>query len=157
MEYNGMTLTDDMLWTAAIIYLISLAVRAFYCLTLYRTLKVIAEENRLLKPWMAWMALIPFINLYWNFVIANRMADSLTNEFYDRKIAENENPGKLMGLSYAIFLVIASIPIIPSISFVGAIFTLYYFIRYWVKVDYFKMLIIEHQRFIDKKSENENN
>lgn len=150
-----MTLTEDMMWAVTIIYIISLIVRAFYCLTLSKTLKTIAEENQLLKPWMAWMALIPIVNLYWNFVIANRMADSLTNEFYDRKIAEEENPGRLLGLSYAIFMIVASIPIIPSISFVAGVFTLYYFIRYWVKIDYFRVLILEHQRFVDAKNKKE--
>ena len=98
------------------------------------------------------MALVPIINLYWNFIIANRMADSLTNEFYDRKIAEEENPGRLLGLSYAIFIAIASVPIIPSISLVAGIFALYYFIRYWVKMDYFRVLITEHQRFVEQKN-----
>lgn len=152
MEYNGITLTEDMVWAATIISIVSLIIRAFYCLTLSRTLKTVAEENRHLKPWMVWMALVPIVSLYWNFIIANRMADSLTNEFYDRKIAEEENPGRLFGLSYAIFVVIASFPLIPSISFVAGIFALYYFIRYWVKIDYFRILIIEHQRFVDKNN-----
>jgi len=154
MEYNGITLTEDMIWAGVIISIISLVVRAFYCLTLTKALKAVAEENRLLKPWMIWMALIPIVSLYWNFVIANRMADSLTNEFYDRKIAEEENPGRLLGLSYAIFVVIASFPLIPSISFVAGIFALYYFIRYWVKIDYFRILIVEHQRFVDRTNKN---
>jgi len=153
MEINGVALTEDMMWALVIAGIFSYLVRAFYCNTLKKTLDLVAEENRCIKPSMVWLALIPLFSIYWNFVIASRMADSLTNEFYDRKIAEEESPGKNTGISYAIFIVLANIPISQSFYVVAGVFSLYFFIKYWIKIDNFRALLKEHNRYLANKKD----
>jgi len=153
MEYNGITLTDDMIWALVIALLISYVVRAFYCNTLKRTLDLIAENNRCIKPKMAWLAIIPLFSIYWNFVIASRLADSLTNEFYDRKIPEEEDPGKKTGITYSILIALANIPVFQGFTMFVALFSLVFFVQYWVKIDNFRVLLKEHNRFLAQKAE----
>src|SRR5690606_38173933 len=135
MELNGVALTEDMIWALVIAGIFSYTVRAFYCHTLKKTLDLIAEENRCLKPKMVWLAIITIFSIYWNFVIASRLSDSLTNEFYDRKIAEEDSPGKNAGNTYSIFIALANIPISQSFSVVAGVFSIYFFIKYWIKID----------------------
>ncbi|TCK82746.1 hypothetical protein [Albibacterium bauzanense] len=148
MEYNGITFTEDMIWALAITMVIYYTVLAFYCHTLKRTLDLIAEGNRFLKPKLAWLAMIPIFNIYWNFVIASRMSDSLTNEFYDRKIPEEEYPGKVTGTTYAILIALANFPVSQGLSVFTGLFSLYFFIRYWIKIDNFRVLLKEHNRYL---------
>src|SRR5690606_23507796 len=110
VEVNDIEITQEMYWTLGIGIVLNLLIRFFYCNTLRKTLKLIAEENRFMKPREAWLAMIPLFSIYWNFVIARNLSDSLTNEFYDRKIAEEENPGKSAGLTYAFLIAIANLP-----------------------------------------------
>lgn len=149
MEINGVTFTEEMIRTAVVIGIISYVVRALYCRTLKKTLDLVGDENRCMKPQHAWLALVPLFSIYWNFVIASRLADSLTNEFYDRKIAEEEDPGKRAGMIYAIFVLLMNIPLLQSFTITAALFSIVFFIRYWVKVESFRVLLEEHNRFLE--------
>lgn len=157
MDINGITLTDEMIQMAVVIGIIGYTVRAFYCRTLKKTLDLIGEENRCMKPKQAWLALVPLFSIYWNFVVASRMADSLTNEFYDRKIAEEEDPGKRTGLMYAVFVLLMNIPLLQSFTITAALFSIIFFIRYWVKIDNFRVLLEEHNRFLENLKAEHNN
>jgi len=106
-----------------------------------------------MQPNMVWLALIPLFSIYWNFVIASRMADSLTNEFYDRKIPEEEDPGKKTGITYSILIALASIPFFQAFAVVTALMSLVYFIKYWIKINGFRMLLKEHNHFLALKKE----
>ncbi len=119
---------------------------ALYANTVRRLLLDIAPENRLMAPGQAWLVLIPFFSIYWNFVIARRVADSLTNEFFDRKIAEVENPGLFQGILYAVIYLISHLPIFPLMS----LFAVVYFVIYWVKISHFRSLISEHNQFVKR-------
>jgi hypothetical protein len=149
MEINGVTFTEEMIQTAAVIGIISYIIRGFYCRSIKRTLDLVREENRCMKPQHAWLALIPLFSIYWNFVIASRVADSLTNEFYDRKIAEEEDPGKRVGTLYAVFVLLMNIPLLQSFTVTAFLFAIFFFIRYWVKIENFRGLLDEHNRFLE--------
>ena len=156
MEYNGITFTEDMIWALIITMVIYYTVLAFYCRTIKKTLDLIAEENRFLTPRSAWLAIIPIFNIYWNFVIASRLSDSLTNEFYDRKIPEEEFPGKVTGTTYAVLIALANFPVSQELSLLTGLFSFYFFIRYWIKIDNFRTLLKEHNRYLaSQKTENE--
>lgn len=155
MEVNGMEVTPDMYWVLILSGLISLVVRFFYCKTLNKTLKLVAEENRHMQPKQAWLAMIPIFTIFWNFKIAEGLANSLTNEFFDRKIPEEENPGQAVGLSYSILFAIGYIPLTPGFIFVMSLFSFIFFIRYWLKVSKFKTLLEEHNKFIESNESKE--
>ena len=154
MEINGMEITPDMYWTLTLAVLLSLGIRLFYCNTIRKTLELIAEENRHMKPKEAWLAMIPIFNIYWNFRIAEKVANSLTNEFFDRKIPEEENPGQAVGYSYAILFALGNIPVSSGFIFVMGRFSFIFFIRYWLKISHFKALLIEHNRFLESNNQN---
>ncbi len=146
-----MEITPDMYGVLVLAGLLSLGIRLFYCNTIRKTLNLIAEENRHMKPREAWLAMIPIFTIYWNFKIAERVANSLTNEFYDRKIAEEENPGQAVGYSYSILFALGYIPISSGFMFVMGIFSFIFFIRYWLKISKFKAILEEHNKFEDRK------
>lgn len=136
-----------MLQLVIAVLLIRLLIWVFYANTVRKTLQLIAPENRLMKPGMAWLLAVPLVNIYWNFVVASRMADSLTNEFYDRKIAEEENPGRAMGRLYAWLFLFSNIPFPSFILVTVALLSFVYFIGYWVKINNFRNLLAEHEKF----------
>jgi hypothetical protein len=154
MEVNGMEITPDMYWVLILAGLVSLIIRFFYCNTIRKTLKLIAEENRHMQPREVWLAMIPIFTIYWNFKIAERMANSLTNEFFDRQIPEEENPGQAVGYSYSILFALGYIPISSGFVLVMGLFSFIFFIRYWLKISNFKALLTEHNRFIESNNQN---
>ncbi|SFC01535.1 hypothetical protein SAMN05421747_10396 [Parapedobacter composti] len=147
MNIDYENITPQMIQLAVAVLLVRLVVWAFYANTIRKTLLLIAPENRLMTPRMAWLVIIPIFNIYWNFEVASRMADSLTNEFYDRKIAEEENPGRATGRWYAWLFLASNIPLSPFIVFLSALGSLAYFIVYWVKINNFRNLLVEHNKF----------
>lgn len=149
MDINGVEVTPDMYWLLGLGVLAGLVIRFFYCNTIRKTLLLIDEENRFMKPQEAWLAMIPIFNIYWNFKLAEKVSDSLTNEFYDRQIAEEQDPGKAIGYSFAALFALSNIPIAPSFLMVMNIFSFIFFIRYWLKVSTFKTLLEEHNRVFD--------
>lgn len=104
-----------------------------------------------MTPNQAWLLVIPFFNIYWNFSVASRLADSLTNEFYDRKIAEEENPGRIAGMWYAWLFLLSSIPLPAFILVTMGLLSIIYFVGYWVKVNNFRNLLVEHGKHNEKK------
>ena len=80
------------------------------------------------------------------------MSDSLTNEFYDRKIPEEEFPGKVTGTTYAILIAFANFPISQGLSVIIGMFSLYFFVRYWIKIDNFRVLLKEHNRYLQQQN-----
>ena len=154
---NGVELTPDMYWLLGLGVLSGLVIRFFYCNTIRKLLLLIDEENRFMRPQEAWLAMIPIFNIYWNFRIAEKVSDSLTNEFFDRQIAEEPDPGKAVGFSFAILFALSNVPIAPSFLMVMYIFSFIFFIRYWLKVSTFKTLLEEHNRVFDYHKTQENN
>ncbi len=153
MNFDLESISPDMLKIAAAFYLIKILVRAFYANTIRATLLRVSPENRFMTPNQAWLVVIPFFNLYWNFQIASRISDSLTNEFFDRKIAEEENPGRRIGMFFAWTSLLAAVPFPPFIIITLSLLSLVYFINYWVKINNLRNLLAEHDRF---RKENQN-
>jgi len=147
MNIDYENLSPEMVQLVVAVLLIRLLIWVCYANTVRKTLLLIAPENRLMAPNQAWLLVIPFFNIYWNFSVASRVADSLTNEFYDRKIAEEENPGRATGIWYAWLFLLSNIPLPPFILVSVSVLAFVYFIGYWVKVSNFRSLLLEHERF----------
>lgn len=145
-------LSPDMIRAFWIIGIASWAVWALYANSIQRLLAKVSEPNRFLKPHQAWLLMIPFFNVYWNFVVVRSVSNSLNNEFFDRKIPEEENPGLKTGLFLSLVFLVAHIPLTPGIILLAMLLFLVYFIMYWVKIVNFRVLLIEHDQF-SKKNE----
>lgn len=148
MNIDYENLSPEMMQLAIAVFLIRLIIWVFYANTVRKTLLLVAPGNRLMTPNQAWLLAVPFFNIYWNFSVASRLADSLTNEFFDRKIAEEENPGRLAGVWYAWFFLLSNIPLPPFILITIGLLSFVYFIGYWVKVNNFRNLLAEHEKFM---------
>ena len=147
MDMNDVLSNPELYRAMLLGLIISLVIRFFYCRSIRNLLRLIHPENRFLEPKHAWLAMIPVFNIYWNFVLASRISNSLNNEFYDRKIAEEERPGLSAGLLYAVFVVLTNIPLGTMYIGIFGLLTIFHFIRYWVKVENFRALLVEHNRF----------
>lgn len=149
MEFNLDELTPAMIQAVWIVFGVRFIIWAFYANSVRKLLVEIAEPNRFLRPNQAWLLIIPFFNIYWNFKVARSVSNSLNNEFYDRKIAEEPAPGLVKGLSYAWMFLLSNIPFPAFLLLTFFMLGLIYFVQYWVKISNFRQLIVEHKRFTD--------
>lgn len=121
-------------------FIISVIPLIFYLVTLQNTFNLISVENRKMQPGEVWLTLIPLFGIIWQFIIVNRMADSLKLEFASKGIkTEEERPGISMGLTYCILYCCS---IIPFLGILTSIAGLIYWIIYWVKINEYKNRLI---------------
>ena len=106
------------------------------------TLRLIREENRCLAPGLAWSIAIPLINIFYNFIVARRLTDSLNNEFYDRKVAVDENPTLKQGYFMAYSFLALNFPLPAFIGYIVVIGCFICYVNYWIKVNEHKKLLI---------------
>jgi hypothetical protein len=120
--------------TAVLVFLmiaVSLVIMIFFLLTLQKALSRCSPENRAMSPGMVWLMLIPLFNIVWIFFVVINIAKSLGAEFQKRSIVAEPEPGKTLGLAYAILAICS---IIPFVGFLAGIGALVCFIMYWVKI-----------------------
>lgn len=111
---------------------ISLAITIFFILTLQKALNRCSPENRAMQPGMTWLLLIPLFNIVWIFFVVINIAKSLGAEFTKRGIASDPEPGKTLGLAYAILAICSAIPVVGFLAGIGCLVC---FIMYWVKIN----------------------
>lgn len=124
---------------------IGLTVLILYLLTLNNTLKEISPENQKMPPGQVWLILIPLFGIVWQFIVVNRMADSLKAEFAKRGIPSHEDrPGFGIGLAYCI---LNCCGIVPFLGALAAIAGLVCWIIYWVKISGYKTMLQQAKAF----------
>jgi hypothetical protein len=109
----------------------------FYLLTLQRTLNAVSYENRKMQPRQVWLTFIPLFGLIWQFIIVNRIADSLKMEFALRNIeVDEERPGIRIGLAYCILFCCSLIPVLGYLTAIGGLVC---WIIYWSKINDYRI------------------
>jgi hypothetical protein len=126
----------------------ALAVFILFFLAQQNTLKAIQPLNRDMPPANVWLQLIPLFNLYYQFVVVNRISNSIAREMESRsadsgilpEIVASSGPESLRksGLAYCILSLFGWIPIIGSVA---SVIALVFMIVYWVKLVEFKKKI----------------
>ncbi|MBN1822417.1 MAG: hypothetical protein JXR31_11360 [Prolixibacteraceae bacterium] len=112
----------------------------FYLITLQKTLYAVSIENRKMPPEQVWLSLIPLFGLVWQFIIVNRIADSLKFEFASKGIrTDEERPGISLGLAYCILFCCSIIPFLGFLTSIGGFIC---WIIYWVKIGEYKNKLI---------------
>ena len=112
----------------------------FFLLTLQNTLKAISDENRRMPPANVWLLFIPLFNIVWQFIVVDKIAQSIAAECARLNLPVKEDkPTYGIGLAWNICNCISLIPI------VGGLAALITFIIYWVKVAEYKKLIKSNQ------------
>ncbi|WP_319501416.1 hypothetical protein [uncultured Draconibacterium sp.] len=113
----------------------------FYLLTLQNTFNAISSENRKMQSGEVWLTLIPLFGLVWQFIIVNRLADSLKAEFNTKNIiVDEERPGVGIGLAYCILFCCS---IIPFVNFLTGVAGIICWIIYWSKINNYKMKLYQ--------------
>jgi hypothetical protein len=123
--------------------LLGLVVTIFYLITLQKTLQAISPQNRLMPPANVWLLLIPLFNLVWQFIVINKIADSIKLECIRLNIPTNEDrPTHKIGNTKNVLSLCGLIPFIGTyLSIAGLVC----WIIYWVKVAEYKKIIIANQ------------
>lgn len=91
-----------MILFALLIIIIGFLIAILYLQTLADTLRFIAPENQKIDPVKIWWLLIPIFNYYWNFVVADKLSQSIKAEYTQRNIPSEERPTYTFGLLTAI-------------------------------------------------------
>jgi hypothetical protein len=113
---------------------VQLVITIFFILTLQKALNRCSPENQAMAPGLTWLLLIPLFNIIWIFFVVINMAKSLGAEFQKRGIAVEPEPGKTIGLAYAILAICSVIPFVGFLAGIGALIC---WIMYWVKINGF--------------------
>lgn len=115
----------------------------FFVITLQNTLKVISPENRKMPFANVWLLFIPLFNFYWQFVVVNRIAESIAMESEKLHIPVKESKQTYkLGLTWSICYILFLIPVLKMWV---AIIIIPAWIVYWIKVNQYRKLIIENQ------------
>jgi len=120
---------------------VSIIPAIFYLITLQNTLKRVKKKNRKIEPGQVWLNLIPFFNIVWQFIMINRIADSLKAEFADRNISVKEDrPGAQIGVAYCVLNLCGAIPVLGGLASLAGLVC---WIVYWVKISNYKNQLSE--------------
>lgn len=111
--------------------------------TIRTTLLLVKKENRMMIPGQAFLLALPFFNIYWNFQVVRYLRDSLNNEFYDRKVAIDENPTQKEGSMFAWSYLVRNFPLPSFILYIALFSNFVTFFMYWRKVAEYKKLLKE--------------
>ena len=137
----------EFIYAAIAVLVIRITVWILMANTMKKTLNLIAEGNRCIKPNQVFGIAIPLFNIYWNFVVIKLLRDSLINEFYDRKIAVDEAPTYKKGSYYAWIYLLTNFPIAPFVAVIAIILHILTLINYWVEINSYKRILEEHNKF----------
>ena len=135
-----------------IVFCIVLIPTIFFYLTQQNTLKAIQPANRLMEPGMVWLQLIPLFGMVWQFIVVDRISDSIKKEFrswqndssilgYDDSESMQlayRRPTYDIGLTYCILFCCS---IIPMLGWLAALAGFVCWIIYWVKLAEYKNMI----------------
>jgi len=115
----------------------------FFVITLQNTLKAISPENRKMPFANVWLLCIPVFNFYWQFIVVNKIAQSIAVECERLGIPVKETkPTFILGLSWTICYLLF---LIPSIKLWAGIALTITWIIYWIKVNQYRKLINKNQ------------
>jgi hypothetical protein len=119
---------------------IGIAITAIFCYFISDALsKVPAEYHQKITPGQVWLLLIPLFNLFWNFIVFQRVPETFAAYFQATGRPQPGDYGKQLGLIYAIVAICA---IIPCVGMFAGIAGLVLLILLTVKFSGYKSLII---------------
>jgi hypothetical protein len=111
----------------------------------YLAIEAVSEQSRKLAPNDVWFQLIPLFNLYWAFVVVNRLSASFAAEFDRLHIKWNElYPTRALGIAAMILNLVSMIPF-GELQIVAGLVWLACFMLYWVQVYKCRKLILANQ------------
>ena len=123
-----------------IAFAIGLTVQIFYLLTLSRCYSRISPRHRRMEPGQVWLNLIPIFGVIWIFFTTIRLADSLSNEYRERRLRGDGDFGRSLGITYPILFLASALPCIGGFVALGGMVC---WIMYWVKIAGYSRQLLE--------------
>lgn len=119
---------------------VMIVVQIFYLLTLQSTLAAVAPERRQMPPGNVWLLLIPLFSIVWNFIVVNKLADSIRAEANANGIHIKEpRPGYSIGLAMCIS---NCLYVVPVLNYFAVVAGLVCWIIYWTKIQSYKKALV---------------
>lgn len=124
-------------WTAEVWMVAALAVGlafttfVFYCRTLQQTLRAAAPANQRMPPWQAWLLVIPVFNVFFSFLAAARVADTICAEAESRGLDVCRRPTYAVGVALAIT---GALCYLPQVGAIAGLACVVFWILHWVQV-----------------------
>ncbi len=107
-----------------------------YLLFLQKLLKSITQQNQKMIPGHVWMLLIPGYSLYFQFVLVNKIADSIAGEQRTKGVECSETrPGYGLGI---VMCILFCASILPYLGMAAGIGGLVVWIMYWIRLNNYK-------------------
>ena len=117
---------------ADIFIAVVLVAAILYVFTLWRLLSKCALQSRTLNPALAWLLLVPYLNVILNFYLVLGTAQTLDREFRLRAIPDApREPAKNLGLAMCIF---QACILIPKAGVAAGLPALILWMTYWSKL-----------------------
>lgn len=106
-----------------------------YLITVRNTLRAISPQNRFMEPGQVWISLIPVVNIVWQFMQVEKLANSINSELVRRGTPPSKKPTYSISMAFCILSLCSWITIISNLACLAAIVC---WIIHWVKVNEFK-------------------
>lgn len=130
--------------------IVFLAIAILFLLTQYNTLKAIQPQNRAMSPGEVWLQLIPLFNLVWQFIVVQRISESISRELssntfsfeesqYNQIYQQENRPTYQIGMAMCILNVLGLVPLLGALARLAGIIC---WIIYWVQLSGYKNQII---------------
>ncbi len=103
---------------------IFIGVGVLICWILYDCLKRVPPQFRQQEPGLAWLLLIPFFGIVWNFFVFLPLARSYQSYFYSRGRTDLRDCGYNISLAYCICAAISIIPYLGLLAFIPSLILL---------------------------------
>jgi hypothetical protein len=133
-----------------IFFVVFVGIALVFLLTQYNTLKAIQPQNRAMSPGEVWLQLIPLFNLVWQFIVVQRIAESISRElssnvfsFEERQplqlYQQGSRPTYQIGMAMCVLNVFGFIPLLGSLARIAGLIC---WIIYWVQLSSYKNQIL---------------
>ena len=110
---------------------IGFAIAIAFCYVLYMLQSRVPEEHRKISTGQIWLLLIPLFNLFWNFIVYQRIPESYKSYFDSIGDTSVGDCGKSIGLWFSIC---AACSIVPCVNYIAGPAALVLLIIYLVKM-----------------------
>jgi Na+-transporting NADH:ubiquinone oxidoreductase subunit NqrC len=143
-----------------IFFVVLVVIAILFLLTQYYTLKAIQPQNRNMSPGEVWLQLIPLFNLVWQFIVVQRIAESISRELSSNTFSfEEKQPVQLyqqgsrptyqIGMAMCVLNIFGFIPLLGSLARIAGLIC---WIIYWVQLSSYKSQIISKNYSVTPQS-----
>ena len=115
-------------------FLAFIVIGILFLLTQQKAFEAISRENRLMEPGNVWLQMIPLYNLYYYFIVVNKLSKSIGAEFSRLAVDKKElHPTQNIGIATGVIYFFILLPD-DTIKGFASLLWIICFIIYWVQI-----------------------